>query len=306
MKTTILAFLVALFPIGKIHGDPYPISPRPLRILIAESAYIITGHVTEIKKVPRKENKTTYTDHYAIITIMDVLQGNISETEINVGFNPNMICPAPPFYREGTTVVVFLNKHEDKYYTHALSYGAKTVTASGLEAYRSRIREMQQISKMSEGLEKFMATVEWLVTCAEHSETRWEGSYELSPDSDFMSYYSRTEHLPFSSMLSPEQRERLKQTLLTEKEMGNVDFGLVDLVYVGNEKEIHEYLLNALKNISGSGYYFAIGLMERLKLLTNDPALDKLIEKYDAICWDVKKEDTKKEIIAEFVTLLEK
>ncbi|HEY0741656.1 MAG TPA: hypothetical protein VGD40_09340 [Chryseosolibacter sp.] len=306
MKTSIVALLVVFGLVLSVYGDDYPISPRPLRMLVEESQYIITGRVTEIIELQRKEKKITYTDHYAVISVVDVLQGDISANEVRVAFEPNMICPSPPTYIPGTTVIAFLDKHKEEYVTHALSYGAKIVSDSALKVYKVRIAEIQRINKMTDGLDKFMATVEWLVRCAENPDTRWEGTYELSPQSDFMSYYSRTEHLPFSSMLSAEQRGRLKTALFAAKNAESVDLGLADLVYVGNEKEVHSYLLTALKNISGSGYYFVGALMDRLKLLTNDPHLDKLMKRYDAICWEHGKEAEKKKIIAEFVAVLEK
>jgi hypothetical protein len=305
MKTSIVALLVVFVLAGSVYGDDYPISPRPLRMLVEESQYIITGRVTEIIELNRKEKKTTYTDHYAVISLVDVLQGKISEKEVRVAFEPNMVCPLPPTYIPGTNVIAFLDKHKEEYVTHALSYGAKTVSDSALEVYKVRIAEIQRINKMNEGLDKFMATVEWLVTCAENPDTRWEGTYELSPRSDFMSYYSRTEHLPFSSMLSAEQRARLKAAFFADKNPEYVDLGLADLVYVGNEKEVHSYLLTALKNISDKGSYFVSALMERLKLLTNDPDLDDLMKRYDALCWERGKEAEEKKIIAKFVAVLE-
>jgi hypothetical protein len=306
MKRSIVTLLFAFGLVGRIYGDDYPISPRPLRVLVQESQYIITGRVTEIIEVEKKHGKTIDSDTYAVISVLDVLQGEIREKVVNVWFNPYMICPAPARYEAGTTVVVFLDKYKGEYITHALSYGAKTVSDTALKVYKTRIEEIQQINKMNDGLDKFMATVEWLVKCAENRDTRWEGTYELSPQSDFMSYYSRTEHIPFSSMLSSEQRTRLKTALFAENKVGYVDFGLVDLVYVGNEKEVHRYLLTSLKNISRSEYYIANVFMDRLKLLTNDPKLDDLTKRYDAVCWEPEKDAEKKKIIAEFVALLEK
>lgn len=306
MKPSTVTLLVVVGLMGSAYADDYPISPRPLRMLVAESQYIITGRVTEVIELERKEKKRTYRDYYAVILVRDVLQGKISDKEVRVAFEPGMICPAPARYETGTTVVAFLDKHESEYVTHALSYGAKIVSETSLEVYKLRIAEVQQINAMQDGLDKFMATVEWLVKCAEHPDTRWEGTYELSPESDFMSYYSRTEHLPFSSMLSPEQRSRLKAALFAEKNPGYADFGLVDLIYVGNEKQVHRYLLNGLKNISGNNYYFANVFMDRLRLMTNDPKLEDLIKQYDDVCWDRGKDEQKKKIISEFIALLEK
>lgn len=302
MKTFIL-FLFIIAGLGQAVS--YPISPRPLRKLIIESEYIIVGYVREIKvskAISHKDNFDSGT--IAVIHVKEVLQGKISEQVIEVPYMANMICPAPPHYRAGTTVIVFLNKKGNVYCTHALSYGVKKVDEQGVEAYKQRILEMQEIVKKREGPDKFMETVEWLVKCAENRATRWEGTFELSPQSDFMSGYSREEAQPFSSMLSSEQKERLKKVLLQENNVEYVDLGLADLVYVGNEREVHQLLLYALKDMKTDYLFFADSYMERLILLSNDPKLKKLLEDFNKISFDLEKEKEKRKIIEQFVAIL--
>lgn len=296
---TVILFLVALSA-----AFSYPISPRPLRKLMLESEYIIVGYVRDIRSI--KESKDSWVDAIADIDVKEVLYGNLSKTSVEVGYSPGFICPAPPYYEKGATVIVFLTKSKKWFETVALSYGVKDVDAPGIEAYKARINEMKEIMILPEGLDKFTQTVEWLVKCVEHPATRWEGSYELSPSSDFMSYYDRTEHTPFQSLLSEDHQARLKTVLLADSEKGLLDFGLVDLVYPRNEKEVHALLLRQLKSLTPRQLWYAGGYMKRLTLITNDPALESLVSKFEKASFDRNEEKQQQKIVNEFVALLEK
>jgi len=302
MKAMITTIVILLGTIGSV--DAYPIDPRPLRKMIMESEFIIIGHVLEIQTVKNKKERD-YPNVIARIRIAEVLQGNISESVIEVPYNPYYICPAPARYEAGTDVVVFLNKHKGTYSTHALSYGVKTLTAEGLEVYKARILEMQDIQTITDGYTKFFATVEWLVKCAENNATRWEGTFELSPESDFMSYYSRSELPPFQSMLSAEQRARLKKALFATSQPGYADMGLIDLVYRGNEEEVHKYLLTSLKNLTDEQMWFGNFYMERLLQMKSTPQMEALVECFSKKFYDRADEKELKNIIQEFVALAE-
>jgi len=300
MKTTFiaLAFVMTVIDVGAI---PYPIEPRSLRRLVMESEYIITGHVTKIIAPANEKDK-----HIVVISIKEILKGKYSEETIRVTFDPYYICPAPPRYKENTDVVVFLKKHKGVFFTHALSYGAKTVSPEGQELYASRIREMQQILQISDGHKQFMATVEWLVTCTEHPETRYEGVSELSPESDFMSYYLREKAPDFSMMLSSDQRSRLKAALLSSEKDDYTIFGLVDLVYVGNEKDVYLFLLDGLKSCKEqNSYYMADGYMQRLVQYKNTQALEEISKKFTSQLFDDGKEAELKNMLDQFVVLVE-
>ena len=302
MKAIITTIVILVGAIGSTHA--YPIDPRPLRKLIMESEFIIVGHVLEIQTVESKKEQD-YSSVIARIRIMEVLQGAISESVIDVPFNPYFICPAPARYEAGTDVLVFLNKKKGTYYTHALSYGAKTLSPEYLEVYRDRIREMQDIMTITDGYRKFFETVEWLVKCAENPATRWEGTFELSPESDFMSFYASSELPPFQSMLSAEQRARLKKALFDTSLPGYADMGLIDLVYRSNEAEVHGFLLRSLKNLSGEQMWFGNFYMERLLQRKSSPQMEALVECFSKKFYDRAEERELKNIIQEFVALAE-
>lgn len=283
----------------------YPINPRPLRKLVLESEIVLTGYVKDIIKTTKK--KDSFASVAAVITVYDVLQGVVVEKEIVVPYLAGLICPAPPHYAKGTHVVVFLNREKGEYRTHALSYGVKTLEPAGVEVYKSRILELQTILKIKDKDEQFLQTTDWLVRCAENSVTRYEGVYELSPQSDFMSFYDREELGSYQYLLTTEQKNRLKTALILETAADYHDFGLIDLVYGGNEQEIFSFMLDRLEQLDLNAMWFADGYMKRLCLSRESGKLKDLIEEFDSKQYDyeidVKVRDERlKQIVKEFVT----
>lgn len=124
MKTliTLTTLLITL----QASATAYPIEPRPLRKLIAESEFIVIGHVVGLENIQKPDNSFE-NNTIAKIEVREVLKGSIKETIIEVPFNPNYICPAPPHYEANTDVVVFLDRTKRTWRTHALSYGVKTL-----------------------------------------------------------------------------------------------------------------------------------------------------------------------------------
>ncbi|HTJ48235.1 MAG TPA: hypothetical protein VL443_02195 [Cyclobacteriaceae bacterium] len=274
---------VSILILGGLVGNvlAYPISPRPLRKLIMESEFIIIGHVDAIKSVKVKKDDF-FGGSIAEVKVTEVLKGIVKERIISIPFNSNMICPAPPHFQENTDVIVFLDKDDNKnYHIHALSYGLKTRSLNEIEVYKSRINEMQQILLITDKDQQFVESTEWLVKCCENPATRYEGVYELSPESDFMSYYDRTESQPFQYELSVDQKMRLKAALLSTTEISYHDFGLVDLVYPENKEEVFNYLLNTLQHLKQDDLWLADECMKRLCYVKTSDRLEKLVADFD-------------------------
>lgn len=284
MKSKQVFLLLLVFGITA-QAVAYPISPRPLRKLIMESGYIITGFVLDIQEQPRKKKDDWWGGSIAIVRVKQVLQGTLKDTVVRISFEPNMICPAPPYFEKHTYVVAFLDRDgNDKVFrVHALSYGIKTVAVEVADLYANRIAEMQAILKLDDSDTQFKQTVDWLVTCAEHPATRYEGIYELIPGSDFMSYYDRAQAEPFQYMLTSEQKLRLKNALLRHSGNQYENFGLVDLIYAGNEAEVFNYLIQGLEHIDKNQYWYADEFMKRLALYKSSPRLQQLLEQYSDI-----------------------
>jgi|SRR6218665_83500 len=261
-------------------ASPYPISPRPLRLLVSESEHIVFGHVVkiEVKDLIRKK-KVYDTKTTAVIVVKERLQGTITEDTIRIDFRPNMICPASDMYYENFNVLAFLDGKNGNYSTHALSYGSKTlIEAEDYSIYKQRIVEMQLILKNPDKITQLKETIEWFVKCAENDITRWEGTYELSPQSDFMSMYSKEKFTNYEILLSKEQKQRLKGSLLQSAGTPYFDLGLLDLVYLGNEDELDVVLLCQLKEvIDDTEYWTILDYMQRLVHLNDSDAANSCI-----------------------------
>ncbi len=308
MKNLILC--LTLFLVSKIQA--YPIDPRPLRMLVQESECVIVGYVQKIIKEKTKDDD--WGDTKALIEIKEVLQGNIKKKIIEVYFTPNMICPEPPIYVENTTIIAFLDKRKDTYSTHALNYGLKTLkTNEDLDIYKNRIIEIQKILKIDDEKVKFEQTVEWLVMCAENPITRWEGTYELSPQSDFMSFYKQSKWEKFGLDLNKKQKERLKSALFdrNKENIEYVDFGLVDLIYNDYTEEIDRLLIDNLKNINEKKFWNIDNYMYRLSHRTNNPRANKIGKEFNDLYFEeygVLKPEIKeklKNLITEFLSIIE-
>lgn len=302
MKPLILALFISFIWINTLSA--YPISPRPLRKLMQESEYIVSGHVLEIITVKGKKKDDFESYSVARVKIYDVIKGSIHEEIIEIPY-PAYICPAPPRYRADTDVLIFLNKEKKNYRTTALSYGLKTLSLMDIAVYKQRIQEMQHIQLVEDKDQQFIQTVEWLVKCAEHPATRWEGTFELSPSSDFMSYYSREKSEPFQYILSAEQKQRLKQALLSTEDPQYCNFALVDLVYPGNEAEIRSFLLKGLKHLQANRLWLAQSYMTRLLYTKDSPEMKALVDDFSDILFETDKQKQLQSIVSEFLVLAE-
>jgi hypothetical protein len=177
----------------------YPITPRPLRKLVIESDLIIWGKVIKTGDIKRSDENHFRESDYALIAITEMLQGKLTKDTIRVLFSSGMICPAPGEFYEGEQVLTFLDRKKDSkdYLVHALSYGVKHLSSrEQYLIYKDRIKEMQTILQKQDDKLCNEMVVEWLIKCAENEVTRWEGMYELSPHSDFMSVYDKEEYSP--------------------------------------------------------------------------------------------------------------
>jgi hypothetical protein len=298
-----LILLIAFSPVANTMAHLNADMPHPLRLLVEESKFIISGYV--VKLYPQNQGNP-WGSTIAQIAVLEKLQGSIAADTIEVIFNSNIVCPTPPRYTDNTHVLVFLNKDkEGHYYTHALSYGVKTLTLSDIAIYKARILEMQQIAQLKNKTERYTQTVEWLVKCAEQPATRWEGGFELNLQSDMMPYYDKRYKDGFRKGLSEAQRERLKTALLTTTDMRAEDLFLVDMVYDGNEKVINVFMLNGLRT-QPHDVWLTGGFMRRLAHLSDTPDMKKLMANYGKLQFENNKEAEINNCVAEFIKLVGK
>jgi hypothetical protein len=287
-KITVVFLFCLLFPVI-LQG--YPISPRPLRKLISESENIVVAQV--LKNIHPQEDGEEDNDELmvwesdiAILVVKEVLQGTINTDTIKVYYSAGMVCPAPPYYEDGATVIAFLNNRKDQewYYTQALSYGVKILDKRGITIYKDRIREMQAILKLNNTDLQNSKTVDWLLRCAQKNETRWEGVYELSPDSDFMSYYDESRDVYVRKYsLSDKQILALRKTLFSTASLSYTDIGLIDLVAKENDKELLNFIIKKLKKQFNEELWYAQTLMQKIAEMSNRSDLLSIIDKINEL-----------------------
>ncbi|MBV6645542.1 MAG: hypothetical protein KI790_08845 [Cyclobacteriaceae bacterium] len=274
MKTRFIA--IVLFTGWAQNALSSPITPQPLRKLVIESEYILHADVIDVKKVnPRVRRHGAK----AILLIKEVLQGSMIEDTVEVFFRPSMICPGPASYEKGTTVLAFLDQLEQGYFTHALSYGSKTLDESAFNLYKKRIIEMQDIADIKDEEEKSAKTIDWLISCAMRPETRWEGVFDLSPQSDFISYYDPEKNMVVHNHeLTDNHKSELMDVLLNIESLTYKDFILVDLVAEDHEEEVLQFLVRKLKETETKSSWFRRLFIERITELSGKASLKRLVK----------------------------
>ena len=274
--STVLALIILL------HSDALadPISPRPLRKLINEAELIVQGKVifTGIENVPA----SVYDINYALIAVKEVLQGKTHEDTLKVRYFSNLVSPEPPVYLPGAELIVFLDRDKKNscYVTHAMSYGLKHFTdKEGMLVYKQRILEMQFINILANGQKKDREIIAWMVRCATNKYTRWEGLYELTPESyfisDFETFYTRNE-----SFLSSVQRCEIFNSLINADGINYADIGLIDIAIGIDDDKLLEKLKKTMAAINPENTQLIVAFMERIIKLTGDIKLEKLYYEY--------------------------
>jgi hypothetical protein len=175
----------------------YPITPVTLWGPTEEADLVVLADVTDVTEA----TDTADTDlrgapaasrlggpgSIARLSVREVWKGEAAGA-IEVAFDPNYLCPAPPRYVAGKTVIAFLTGGDDIWTTVALSYGTHYPAPGDIGDYRDRVREARDL--MSRPPVTEAARLDWLVRTASRRATRWDGLYELMPRGDSMhSYY---------------------------------------------------------------------------------------------------------------------
>ncbi len=297
MKLNVLFLLLILCKTSELFAAL--IEPRPLRKLVIESENIIVGYV--VKTTEKKILEGEWTNRIAKIAVLEKLQSDIKKDTIEIEFNPNISCPYPDRYYDSTFVIAFLDwdKIRGKFFTHALSYGAKTLNKEELKIYKQRIFEIQQILKIPNKEKQHLETIEWLVICTENPITRWEGIYELTRKLDSKNVNSNK--LEFE--INTNQKERLKSVLLNLN--GYVDFELVDLVYKGNEEEIDNFILQKLKSLNNSDCIYIGSYLYSLKHRNKSKEMDDVMEQFNKFMIECDNPTELKKTIEKFIQLIE-
>ncbi|GAA5085909.1 hypothetical protein GCM10023210_07180 [Chryseobacterium ginsengisoli] len=303
------SFLLLILTVLSYNLFAYPISPMPLRKLIIESENIVYGEVLDIKENKKVKKHDWFKSEIVVLKIHDVLHGNIKPDQIIEIYTSSYIsCPAPAYYEKGKLTLAFLykEKNDDRYSTHSLSYGSKTLEKEEYSVYKKRILEMQDILKIKNEEEKHIQIVDWLVECALQKTTKWEGTYELSPESDFMSFYDRDKDIFVRKFeLNDTQKGKLRNSFFSQKTLEYQDLGLIDLITKPNDKELLDFLITRFKETHKDFLFEGNFFMSKIADLSDRNDLKEISEKNEKLDMLSENYDQKtKDILNEFASKL--
>jgi hypothetical protein len=179
---------------------------RHRRELVSGSDLVVVAWVEGISTVATDDERVWDRD-VAHLVVLDTLKGPFF-ARVDVPYPAGLICPAPPRYETGETVLAFLQSgdriaderrctsyDEDcarleelrgKWFTNSLSYGTLYPSPTELDVFRDRIAEAVALDERGPVAK---AEREWLLRCAERSATRWHGLYRLAPAGDRVHFF---------------------------------------------------------------------------------------------------------------------
>ncbi|MHC4845336.1 MAG: hypothetical protein ACYTCU_04150 [Planctomycetota bacterium] len=236
----------------------YPIDPVPLRLLCERSESIVIARVDAERPAA---DDGGWGESLADLSVLETLKGPGAPAAMSVPYAAGLICPAPPDYPVGKTLLVFLARGEEggELRTLSLSYGTKQLSDEHRAVYAQRIREWVAISRELDSDRRLARTVEWLVQMAEDPITRWEAVYDFQdgarPDGAFLR--PRDLRVDYWAKTDASQRARLFDLAL---EPGVADYAwwkLVGLFEDVDDERLTPAILARLRAVRGKPPYVA-------------------------------------------------
>ncbi len=301
----LLAVLALIMLTGQTFSWPIPY--QPLRKLATESDLIV---VSKVISDDVSEGK-------AILRLDSIIKGQAVSSVIAVYYPAGLICPEPPKFPPGQTVLAFLKHREstDGYETVGLSYGAKLLPDLELDVHVRRVRELLEILNILDEEPRRLRIAEWLISCAEDPVTRWDAANELSDQVSEWGPYEdkdRTDELYFNyaSLLTQEQKERLLKALLISPLIEGRDMELIRLMELWGEKRACPFILAWLKNFDDAPESPTIQLMHILARMVGSERGSKLASEYGNLGWETEEsgslDSQRKEVLEKYIKVIER
>jgi hypothetical protein len=127
MRTVRWSFVLAvLIAACATEASAMQLEPQTLLMMTSESELIVSANVEKITLIKRENGSST---KIARLIILSVVKGTEESQSIDIGYSAGNVCPEPPHYVEGATVLAFLKRYQgyEGYSTVGL-YGAKSLT----------------------------------------------------------------------------------------------------------------------------------------------------------------------------------
>ena len=218
MRNACLIALAVLFALGTLASRSargYPIPPQTLWEVAKAADLVVLAEVSRVTDNPacKKRDDCFLDGSIAWLEVRETWKGAAPVGPLQVFFEPNMICPAPPRYVRGETVVAFLGRHPEKegWTTVSLSYGSRPASGSALDDLRQLTQSA--LALQAQGRIAPEKLLEWSVEAASHLATRWDGLYLLRAAADRMHSYYDTERQDETAEIdrAPLSQEQLRR-----------------------------------------------------------------------------------------------
>lgn len=314
MRTLRWSFVLAVLMASFATEAGAMLDPHTLLMLTHRSELIITAKVEKVTLIERENGHSTGT---ARLNILSVVKGTVESQSIDLFYSPDIVCPEPPHYVEGATVLAFLRRFQggSGYFVVGDSFGVKSLTDREIEAHLASIRELFKIEEDADQNAGLRRLVEWILRRAEDPANSWEGAFDLRQlHYRYLSArgYLHYRYLPnlegnvdFSALLTEEQKNKLAAILYhsTPSFSGTV---LVELGALLGDENLGSLLWTHLKAANDNSIWGAWHPMRKLAILLKNQEAWELTEKYDQDTYRMKFDEEKKAIVRRFIKAVER
>lgn len=294
---------IPMYGPNPVQGGPESAPAQTLRELYAENDLIVAAIVGESTEVETDDYPATLMKtklhvastlkgaHQGVVYVYHhVYQGDLHE------------------FAKGNKLLVFLEKNEKDaekkggYEVEDADYGVKKISDADLAIYRERIKEL---AKIVEKKNNHAELLEWLIRCAEHQATRFEGAQELADSaariSDGKGNASETKTTAniqtvsadianssddlkhIAALLTKKQKERLMNALFRTQELNSHDEELIRLARIWEDERLPAFLLSQLHKVQNNPTDFAREIMNTIVNMTNDEEIEEAFDAYDEL-----------------------
>ncbi|MEM7186276.1 MAG: hypothetical protein AAF466_06425 [Bacteroidota bacterium] len=303
MKTILIAIAFLITVPSQVFATNCPPPPTPLRQLIEQAEFIVTGTVNSIEDV----ELSYYVGKKVDLQISQVLQGQVVETSISFFLEAYLPFDSHEDITVGAALMAFMvYSEEDNIYTPAGYHTSfKLLDNEGMTVHKERIKELQVINMFKDEKRREVLTTNWLIDCAENPHTRFDGVSELYPYSNYMRYYDAeleeyVQRITFTDI----QKNRIRNIILATEEYQFFDLMLVDTIGAWNDKEVYDQVVAFIRTLDSDHLWSYSSFFYRIAYGTQREELTELLEKIQNLDYDDTFEDRANEIAAEFVKML--
>lgn len=274
---------------------------KTLLDLCRESELIVVAEV--IRSTPLHE-KSASEEGNAVLKINSIVKGEADSEIISCYYWTGMICPYPPNYSVGSTVLAFLNirNNNNGYYTLGDHHGAKTLSYEGQDIFLTRTIEALDILGTTDRRESKI--IEWLVRCAEDPVTRWDGVYELYRNIGISNQFPGS-YVNYSKELTSDQIARLYKIVLQTDYFASPEAWIINVIRDSVDERLASLLIKCLKGDVGYSTQFNSEMMTLITEIRDMPEGYRLVEEYNSLKSDDSWIENSKIIIDEFINKAE-